>query len=82
MSNIKKMKVAIHTVPYITLSGHTCRKHAEYLVVAGANPLGPRGGRCGSIVDGEFVSGRIGKWDAAADFALDYARENGAEYIG
>jgi len=57
-SNMKgsKMKLALHSSPYITKNGHCSMQYPDHVIVAGDNPLGPRGGRNGIWVDGKVIA--------------------------
>ena len=73
------IKVTVHSVPSVTSEGHVCKKWPRYFVAAGANPCGPRGGRCGVMMDGERVSSFLSSWEKARAAAEAYATARGAE---
>lgn len=73
-----QIKVTVHAVPYITRAGHICLKYSSYFVAAGIQPLGPKGGRCGVIVDGEQVSRLFNSRQAAEAEAAAYAASHDA----
>jgi hypothetical protein len=66
-------KVTVHTVIGIPF-GH-------WLVCAGHDPKGPRGGRAGRCVSGRFIGGGFNSRKSADAFADEYARRTGAEII-
>lgn len=69
-------KVAIHTSPSITKSGHSCTNYPDSLVVVGSNPLGPRGGHNGTWVDGKVVARyKFGKRDKASEHVMKLVAE-------
>ena len=74
--NTNVLKVAVHKKPYVTRGGLTCHKWHGFYVYAGANPIGPRGGRCGNCVDGNSVSGQLRTREEAHAFAERYARDH------
>lgn len=74
-----KEKVAIHIVPTITREGYYCTRFYRFRVAAGRQPYGPRGGTCGNVEDGEWVSGRFRTWKEAQAFAIEYLKEMGAK---
>ena len=76
-----KNKVAVHCEQWVTESGHLCLKSWEFWVVVGPVPVGPRGGKCGRIVDGYRVAGRFSSYEKAFEFAQKYAQHNGFEII-
>ncbi len=66
-------KVTVHAVvenPF----GH-------WLVCAGHNPFGPRGGRSGRCVYGRFVGGKFSNRKSADKFAVEYSNRTGAQII-
>ena len=74
-------KVAVHTIPYITSQGFTCKKWVRFCVAQGTNPLGPRGGRCGALEDGFWVSGDFRRKADALRFAARLSEDNNLELI-
>lgn len=76
-----KMRVTVHSEGWETKSGYVCLKWREYWVFLGNNPLGPRGGRCGNVVDGKRVAGRFRNPKEAWVFAKRLADEFGYQVI-
>lgn len=78
-----KLKVTLHTK--IKLSYSSGRKVvyrvSKNWVVEGRNPLGPRGGHCGNIVNGKLVAGEFETFDQALEFALIYAFLKGHHFV-
>lgn len=77
-----KIRVAVHRVPYITNAGYTCNKWHEYIVYAGAQPYGPRGGYGGRVVAAERIGGRYRTRGEAEAVAARFAARTGAALIG
>ena len=60
-------KLAIHTVPSVTKAGFECLRWRSWVIFAGSNPLGPRGGRNGKVVAGRRVAGACRSYAEAAE---------------
>ena len=81
MGMSEKVKVTVHSWPWVTGEGHSCLRWSEYWVVIGANPLGPRGGRHGNVVNGHRVGKRFRRYEDALDSATELAAQNNYELI-
>jgi hypothetical protein len=75
MKQADEVKVAIHTLGWVTKDGFTCRSWSGYRVAVGRNPFGPRGGTCGRLVDGRFVTRQLSSRKKAEEIA-DQLRED------
>jgi len=71
----EKEKVAVHTLGWVTKDGHTCANWAGYRVAVGHNPFGPRGGTCGNVVDGKFVTKQLSSREKANQIATKIKEE-------
>ena len=73
----KPKVVVVHAAPP---RDHDSRCAWMYRAGAGTNPRGPRGGTCGNMVAGRWVSGDYYEKSIAEAVAKEYAEENGYEY--
>lgn len=67
------MKIAVHRKNWLHWGG--------YVVFAGENPLGPRGGRLCSVVDAQRVSEPFKEKSDADEFAARLAAKNNWEIV-
>lgn len=67
-----RIRVAIHCSPWHCASGLYNTHWSEYHVVAGRDPLGPRGGCSGWWMDAEVIGGRCRTRAAAEALAKAY----------
>jgi hypothetical protein len=51
------MKLAIHTQTYVNRQGNPNPGWRSWFIFRGTNPVGPRGGRCGNVLNGRCVAG-------------------------
>jgi hypothetical protein len=79
--NEAKNKITVHTTSWVTSKGYVCHRWPAYFVIAGRNPLGPRGGKNGKFVDGRQVGHRFKKFEDAHNFAKQFAKENCYELV-
>jgi len=78
MKNIaEKVKVAVHSVGWVTREGYTCLSWAGYRVEVGQNPFGQRGGTCGNVVDGKFVTKQLSSRKKANQIAAKIMEDLG-----
>jgi len=64
-----KVKVTVHSMGWVTKDGYTCINWAGYRVAVGRNPYGPKGGTCGNVVDGKFVTKQLSSRKKANEIA-------------
>jgi len=69
MEDATKKKVTIHTLDWVTKQGFVCKSSQGYRVAVGTNPFGPRGGLCGKLVEGKFVTGQLSSRKKAEEIA-------------
>ena len=69
--------VVVHAAPPRDHDSHCAWM---YRVGAGTNPRGPRGGTCGIMMSGRWVSTDYHEKSVAESVAKDFAEENGYEY--
>ena len=77
----EKLKVTVHSSPWLTATGHKCNSSREYWVVVGRKPIGPMGGKSGVIVDGNRVGSRYRRYEDALNRAKEIAIEHSYELI-
>jgi len=68
-------KVTVHSMGWVTKNGFTCINWAGYRVAVGHNPFGPRGGTCGNIVDGKFVTRQLSSRKKADEIAAKILKD-------
>ena len=77
MADKAKIKVVVHKFGWINSEGHQSLQWSQYVVAAGKDPKGPRGGVNGMIKNGTWVSGRFRRYQDAFEWAARFAKKNG-----
>lgn len=74
-------KLAIHTVPSVTLAGYECKKWCVRVIFIGLNPLGPRGGKSGIAVAARHIGGTFRSHEAALKYIQSDKALSGLEVV-
>ena len=71
----KKVEVVVHRMDWVTKAGYRCLAWSGYRVAVGPNPCGPRGGRCGNVVDGKWVTRQLSSRQKAEEIAAQIGKD-------
>jgi|GEM_PF-6091146 len=75
MNEADKVKVVVHRMDWVTKAGYRCLAWPGYRVAVGLNPYGPRGGKCGNVVDGKWVTRQLSSRMKAEEIAAQIRKD-------